>query len=74
MSALAVGATIRMRLWWRIVRDVSLGAVLPKDHLSRDAGDVIKVAMAMIATLAAFVLVLLIASARRLAAACGGTG
>jgi hypothetical protein len=41
-----------------------LGTVLPKDHLSPDARDVIKVAMAMIATLAALVLGLLTASAK----------
>jgi type II secretory pathway pseudopilin PulG len=41
-----------------------LGAVLPKHHLSSDARDVIKVAMAMIATLAALVLGLLTASAK----------
>jgi exosortase/archaeosortase len=40
-----------------------LGTVLPKHHLSPDARDVIKVAMAMIATLAALVLGLLTASA-----------
>jgi hypothetical protein len=41
-----------------------LGAVLPKHHLNTDARDVIKVAMAMIATLAALVLGLLTASAK----------
>jgi CDP-diglyceride synthetase len=41
-----------------------LGRVLPKEHLSDDAKDVIKVAMAMIATLAALVLGLLMASAK----------
>jgi type II secretory pathway pseudopilin PulG len=41
-----------------------LGKVLPKEHLSAEAKDVIKVAMAMIATLAALVLGLLTASAK----------
>ncbi len=41
-----------------------LSKVLPKEHLSNDAKDVIKVTMAMIATLAALVLGLLTASAK----------
>jgi len=41
-----------------------LGAVLPKHHLSTDFKDVIKVAMAMVATLAARVVGLLIAFAK----------
>jgi hypothetical protein len=41
-----------------------LRAVLPERHLNSDARDVIKVAMAMIATLAALVLGLLTASAK----------
>jgi hypothetical protein len=40
-----------------------LGRILPDDHLSADTKDVIKVAMAMIATLAALVLGLMTASA-----------
>ena len=40
-----------------------LGRMLPEHHLSTDAKDVIKVAMAMVATLAALVLGLMIASA-----------
>src|SRR4029079_17127066 len=42
-----------------------LGTILPEGHLSPDARDVIKVAMAMVATLAAPVLGLLTASAKR---------
>jgi exosortase/archaeosortase len=41
-----------------------LGTILPEGHLSPDARDVIKVAMAMVATLAALVLGLLTASAK----------
>src|SRR4026208_1358708 len=41
-----------------------LGTILPEGHLSPDARDVIKVTMAMIATLAALVLGLLTASAK----------
>ena len=41
-----------------------LGRVLPKEHLSENAKDVIKVTMAMLATLAALVLGLLTASAK----------
>ena len=41
-----------------------LSSVLPKEHLSENAKDVIKVTMAMLATLAALVLGLLTASAK----------
>jgi len=41
-----------------------LGSVLPKHHLSPDSKDVIKLTMAMIATLAALVVGLLIAAAK----------
>ena len=41
-----------------------LGIVLPQDHLSSDTKDVIRVSMAMVATLAALVLSLLTASAK----------
>ena len=41
-----------------------LQRVLPKHHLSDDAKDVIKVSMAMVATMAALVLGLMTASAK----------
>jgi Kef-type K+ transport system membrane component KefB len=44
-----------------------LARVLPEAHLSSDAKDVIRVAMAMVATLAVLVLALLISSARNTA-------
>jgi hypothetical protein len=64
MSALAVGAIAFACVFGGALFGMFLGTVLPKDHLSPDARDVIKVAMAMIATLAALVLGLLLASAK----------
>jgi hypothetical protein len=64
MSALVIGAIVFACVFGGALFGMYLGTVLPKDHLSPDARDVIKVAMAMIATLAALVLGLLIASAK----------
>jgi len=64
MSALAIGAIVFACVFAGAVFGMVLGRVLPKDHLSADAKDVIKVTMAMIATLAALVLGLLTASAK----------
>jgi len=63
MSALAIGAIVFACVFGGALFGMFLGTILPEDHLSPDARDVIKVAMAMIATLAALVLGLLIASA-----------
>jgi hypothetical protein len=52
-----------MRVWWTLF-GMYIGRVPPKAHLSPDAREVIKVAMAMIATLAALVPGLLTASAK----------
>jgi hypothetical protein len=64
MSALVIGAIVFACVFGGALFGMFLGTVLPKDHLSPDARDVIKVSMAMIATLAALVLGLLTASAK----------
>ncbi|MGA8690048.1 MAG: DUF4239 domain-containing protein [Methyloceanibacter sp.] len=64
MSALAIGAIVFACVFGGALFGMFLGTILPKEHLSPDARDVIKVSMAMIATLAALVLGLLTASAK----------
>ena len=64
MSTLSIAAIVFACVFGGALFGMFLGAVLPKHHLSPDARDVIKVAMAMIATLAALVLGLLTASAK----------
>lgn len=64
MSALTIGALVFAVVFAGTLFGMILGRVLPKEHLSPDAKDVIKVSMAMIATLAALVLGLLTASAK----------
>ena len=63
MSALAIGAIVFLCVFGGALFGMFLGRMLPEHHLSTDAKDVIKVAMAMVATLAALVLGLMIASA-----------
>jgi hypothetical protein len=64
MSGLGVGVVVFVTVLAGAAFGMYLGKVLPKEHLSAEAKDVIKVAMAMIATLAALVLGLLTASAK----------
>src|SRR5215208_3548371 len=64
ISAWWVGAIVFACVLGGAALGMVLGMVLPKHELSADAKDVIKVAMAMIATLAALVLGLLTASAK----------
>ena len=64
MSALAVGGVVFLCVFGGALLGMLLNAILPKHHLSSESKDVIKVAMAMIATLAALVVGLLIASAK----------
>ena len=64
MTALGVGAIVFACVFAGALFGMFLGSVLPKEHLSENAKDVIKVTMAMIATLAALVLGLLTASAK----------
>lgn len=64
MSPLAIGAIVFACVFAGAVLGMVLGRVLPERHLSSDAKDVIKVSMAMVATLSALVLGLLTASAK----------
>ena len=64
MSALAISAIVFACVFGGALFGMLLGRILPEHHLSTDAKDVIKVAMAMVATLAALVLGLMIASAK----------
>lgn len=64
MTALGVATIVFACVFAGVLFGMLLSRVLPKEHLSNDAKDVIKVTMAMIATLAALVLGLLIASAK----------
>jgi hypothetical protein len=64
MSALAIGGIVFVCVFGSALLGILLSAVLPQHHLNSDSKDVIKVAMAMIATLAALVVGLLIASAK----------
>ena len=64
MTALGVATIVFACVFAGVFFGMLLSKVLPKEHLSNDAKDVIKVTMAMIATLAALVLGLLTASAK----------
>ena len=64
MNPLAIGLIVFACVFAGALFGMFLGTVLPKEHLSADARDVIKVSMAMVATLAALVLGLLTASAK----------
>jgi hypothetical protein len=63
MSPFTIGLTAFLCVVVGALLGMVLGRILPEDHLSTDAKDAIKVAMAMIATLAALVLGLMTASA-----------
>jgi hypothetical protein len=64
MNTLAIGAIVFAVVFGGALFGMYLRAVLPEHHLSADSKDVIRIAMAMIATLAALVVGLLIASAK----------
>jgi hypothetical protein len=64
MDPLSIGLIVFACVFGGALFGMFLGSVLPKEHLSPDARDVIKVSMAMVATLAALVLGLLTASAK----------
>ena len=64
MSTLTISVIVFACVLGGALLGMYLGRVLPKHHLSDDAKDVIKVSMAMVATLAALVLGLLTASAK----------
>jgi hypothetical protein len=64
MTALGVASIMFACVFAGALFGMLLSRLLPREHLSSDAKDVIKVTMAMIATLAALVLGLLTASAK----------
>jgi hypothetical protein len=64
MSALTLGGVVFAVVFGGALFGMCLRAVLPERHLSADSKDIIRIAMAMIATLAALVVGLLIASAK----------
>jgi hypothetical protein len=64
LSALAIGGIVFVCVFGGALFGMLLGAILPREYLSPEARDVVRVAMAMVATLAALVLGLLTASAK----------
>lgn len=64
MNALAIGGVVFAAVFGGAFLGMFLRAVLPEHHLSTKSKDIIKISMAMIATLAALVVGLLIASAK----------
>lgn len=64
MSALAVSVIVFLCVFGGTLVGMLLSRVLPEHHFSEDTKDVIKVAMAMVATLTALVLGLMIAAAK----------
>jgi len=56
---LSIGSIVFAFVFGGALFGMYLGRILPQEHLSPDARDVIKVSMAMVATLAALVLGLL---------------
>ena len=63
MSSVEIPAIVLMCLCVGALLGMALRAALPKDHLSQDSADAIKLATGLMATLAALVLSLLISSA-----------
>lgn len=64
MSALAISATTLVVISASTFGGMTLRSVLPEHHLTADSKEVTKLATAMIATLAAIVLGMLISSTR----------
>jgi hypothetical protein len=64
MSALAIGGVVFAVVFGGALLGMYLRSVLPTHHLNADSKDIIRIAIAMIATLAALVVGLLIASAK----------
>jgi ABC-type amino acid transport system permease subunit len=64
MNALVVGGVVFVSVFGGALLGMYLRSVLPEHHFSADSKDIIRVSMAMIATLAALVVGLLIASAK----------
>ena len=64
MNSLAIGSIVFAFVFAGALFGMHLEKILPQEHLNPDAKDVIKVSMAMVATVAALVLGLLTASAK----------
>jgi len=64
MNALAIGGLAFVLAFGGALLGMYLRAVLPKHHLSEDSKDIVRISTAMLATLAALVVGLLIASAK----------
>jgi len=64
MNALAIGGLVFVLAFGGALLGMYLRAVLPKHHLSEDSKDIVRISTAMLATLAALVVGLLIASAK----------
>jgi len=64
MNALAIGGLVFVLVFGGALLGMYLRAVLPKHHLSEDTKDIVRISTAMLATLAALVVGLLIASAK----------
>lgn len=64
MSSLAIALIVFACVFGAAMLGLLIGAVLPEHHLSQDTKDVVKLGTALIATMAALVLSLLISSAK----------
>ncbi|MGO9700510.1 MAG: DUF4239 domain-containing protein [Xanthobacteraceae bacterium] len=64
MNALAIGGLVFVLAFGGALLGMYLRAVLPAHHLSEDSKDIVRISTAMLATLAALVVGLLIASAK----------
>ncbi len=64
MNALAIGGLVFVLAFGGALLGMYLRAVLPQHHLSEDSKDIVRISTAMLATLAALVVGLLIASAK----------
>src|SRR5271156_4974568 len=64
MNALAIGGMVFVLVFGGALLGMYLRGVLPAHHLSEDTKDIVRISTAMLATLAALVVGLLIASAK----------
>jgi hypothetical protein len=64
MSSIVVSSMVFMIVFGGALVGMALRRVLPEDHLSSDAKDVVKLAMGLIATMAALVLGMLVSTAK----------
>jgi hypothetical protein len=64
MSSLSIAGTVLVCVFGSALVGMLLAAILPDEHLGQDSKDVVKLAMGLIATMAALVLGLLTASAQ----------